>query len=115
MGILVRKLESLFVVEAFLDQSCLVLTGKKVAGHLVHLIITACDVMVRERMVKFGIVDQVNTSSRRPLPINILPRCLLLKNICVWVFDWYILFCLLRDSSEETRIQIQNCLSAPIV
>ena len=78
MGILVRQLESLLVVKALLYQSCFVLAGEKVAGHLVDLIITTCDVMVRERMVKFRIVDKVDATSSWPDLIYILPCCLLL-------------------------------------
>ena len=46
MLILIGELESFFVIETFLNEAGLVLTSEQVAGHLMHLIMTAGDVVM---------------------------------------------------------------------
>ena len=56
MRILFGKLKSLRIIESLLDEFSFVLGLEQVTWQLVCFIIAARDVMVGQRMVKFGVI-----------------------------------------------------------
>ena len=80
-----------------------------------HLVVAACDVVVAERVVQLTVVDEVDAAGRRANLVGVLPVHLLLEDIGVRVLQVDRLFRFLGDPAKEAGIQIQNCLTAPII
>jgi len=62
VSVSIVKDKSLFVIEAFLDELGRILRLQQVAGHLVDAVVATGDVVVRQGMVQFRVVDEVDAA-----------------------------------------------------
>jgi hypothetical protein len=82
---------------------------------MISFVFTCGNVVVRHRVMKFTIIDQVDTARLVANLVSIIPAGLSREQIGECVFKGHLFCGKLRAAAEEARIQIEDCLATLLV